>query len=85
MSFVSDPAHERFFGDNNDRMPSFLKEKTLTTREIGMVADWLRGEWYVPGEKQQSPATAAAQTVAPVEPTAAAAKVGGTKVGKTTK
>jgi len=48
IDFISDPAHERFFGDNNDRMPSFAKEKTLTLKEIGMIADWLRGEWYVP-------------------------------------
>jgi ubiquinol-cytochrome c reductase cytochrome b subunit len=46
-AFISDPAHARFFGDNNDRMPSFgpLKEKILTEKEIGLVADWLRGDW----------------------------------------
>jgi ubiquinol-cytochrome c reductase cytochrome b subunit len=77
MAFISDPAHTRFFGDNNDRMPSFLKEKTLSTREIGMVADWLRGEWYVPGEKLPTPATTAAASVAPIAPPAAAAKIGG--------
>ncbi|MEO7999644.1 MAG: cytochrome b N-terminal domain-containing protein, partial [Gemmatimonadaceae bacterium] len=48
IAFISDPAHERFFGDNNDRMPSFGKEKTLTTKELGLVADWLRGDWYMP-------------------------------------
>jgi ubiquinol-cytochrome c reductase cytochrome b subunit len=46
-AFIHDPAHERFFGDNNDRMPSFGVEKSLSDKEIGMVADWLRGEWYV--------------------------------------
>lgn len=46
-AFIADPAHTRFFGDNNDRMPSFLTEKTLSPKEIGFVADWLRGEWYV--------------------------------------
>lgn len=48
IAFISDPAHERFFGDNNDRMPSFGKEKTLSVKELGLVADWLRGEWYMP-------------------------------------
>ncbi|MBC8087099.1 MAG: cytochrome b N-terminal domain-containing protein [Phycisphaerae bacterium] len=46
-AFIADPAHERFFGDNNDRMPSFGPEKTLSDKEIGMVSDWLRGEWFV--------------------------------------
>jgi ubiquinol-cytochrome c reductase cytochrome b subunit len=46
--FIHDPAHERFFGDNNDRMPSFGVEKTLTEREIGLIVGWLRGEWIVP-------------------------------------
>ncbi|MEO7362759.1 MAG: hypothetical protein ABI120_20675, partial [Gemmatimonadaceae bacterium] len=55
IDFISDPAHERFFGDNNDRMPSFATEKTLTLKEIGMVADWLRGEWYVPPPRTGAP------------------------------
>ncbi|MEP6763193.1 MAG: cytochrome b N-terminal domain-containing protein [Gemmatimonadaceae bacterium] len=50
VAFISDPSHERFFGDNNDRMPSFFKEKTLTLKELGMVADWLRGDWFVPAK-----------------------------------
>ncbi len=48
VDFVSDPAHPRFFGRDNDRMPSFGKEKSLTEREIQMVVDWIRGEWYRP-------------------------------------
>ena len=47
-AFIADPAHRRFFGDNNDRMPSFLTEKTLSQKEISFIADWLRGEWFVP-------------------------------------
>ena len=50
IDFIYDPAHERFFGDNNDRMPSFGKDKTLSPKELGLVADWLRGEWYVPAK-----------------------------------
>ena len=48
VAFISNPAHERFYGDRNDRMPAYLEEKSLTTQEISLVADWLRGQWYVP-------------------------------------
>lgn len=48
IAFISDPAHERFFGSSNDRMPSFGTDKQLAEQEIGLVADWLRGEWYEP-------------------------------------
>jgi ubiquinol-cytochrome c reductase cytochrome b subunit len=48
LAFVSDPTHERFFGDRNDRMPSFGTKKMLSDREIALVVDWLRGEWYEP-------------------------------------
>jgi ubiquinol-cytochrome c reductase cytochrome b subunit len=49
-AFIADPAHPRFFGANNDKMPSFGKEGRLTPTEIGLLADWLRGEWYEAGE-----------------------------------
>jgi ubiquinol-cytochrome c reductase cytochrome b subunit len=48
--FISDPAHARFYGENNDKMPSFRKDKqdeknnTLTARELEMIVIWLRGE-----------------------------------------
>jgi ubiquinol-cytochrome c reductase cytochrome b subunit len=48
VDFISNPAHERFYGDRNDRMPAYLEEKSLTPQEISLVADWLRGQWYVP-------------------------------------
>ena len=43
---VANPAHERFYGDDNDRMPAF--EKILTPEQIGLLADWLRSAWYQP-------------------------------------
>jgi ubiquinol-cytochrome c reductase cytochrome b subunit len=46
IAFMSNPAHERFYGKRNDRMPAFVVEKVLDTRSIEMVADWLRGEWF---------------------------------------
>jgi ubiquinol-cytochrome c reductase cytochrome b subunit len=48
VSFVTDPSHPRFFGRDNDRMPSYGPEKSLTQREIEMVVDWIREEWYTP-------------------------------------
>ena len=51
VAFVTDPAHTRFYGDNNDRMPSYGTEKSLTDNEIGLVVDWLRGEWFVPNKE----------------------------------
>ena len=46
VAFISNPEHERFYGERNDRMPAYGEEKSLTEQEIGLVADWLRGEWY---------------------------------------
>lgn len=51
IAFVNDPSHPRFFGRDNDRMPSYGVEKSLTQKEIEMVVDWIRGEWYTPGRK----------------------------------
>jgi len=40
---IRDPTHERYYGENNDRMPAF--KDRMTDRQIGLVADWLRGDW----------------------------------------
>ena len=48
IDFISNPAHERFYGKRNDRMPAFGEEKQLDPRAIGLIADWLRGDWYEP-------------------------------------
>ncbi len=48
MAFIANPEHERFYGSRNDSMPAFGEEKQLTPHEIGLVADWLRGEWFEP-------------------------------------
>lgn len=48
IAFISDPSHSRFYGERNDRMPAFGTEKILTPHEIGLVADWIRREWYEP-------------------------------------
>jgi ubiquinol-cytochrome c reductase cytochrome b subunit len=48
IDFVTDPTHPRFFGRDNDRMPSYGPEKSLSQKEIEMVVDWIREEWYSP-------------------------------------
>lgn len=55
IDFVNDPAHPRFFGRDNDRMPSYGKEKSLTDKEIAMVVDWIRGEWVTPKGTMKKP------------------------------
>jgi quinol-cytochrome oxidoreductase complex cytochrome b subunit/mono/diheme cytochrome c family protein len=62
---ISNPAHPRFYGKDNDRMPAFGEQQRLTPGQIGMVVDWLRGDWY-----QQGRATVAAHRAeAQAEPT----------------
>jgi ubiquinol-cytochrome c reductase cytochrome b subunit len=50
ISFISNAAHERFYGERNDRMPAFGSKQILTDQEIGLIADWLRGTWYEPAQ-----------------------------------
>jgi quinol-cytochrome oxidoreductase complex cytochrome b subunit/mono/diheme cytochrome c family protein len=56
VGIITDPTHEQFYGDSNDRMPSFGKADEgaapmLTRQQIDLIADWLRGEWYRPQAK----------------------------------
>jgi ubiquinol-cytochrome c reductase cytochrome b subunit len=60
---ISDPKHARFYREDNDRMPSFAANpdparNTLSPRQIGLLAGWLRGDWYEPAAE---PAHAAAK------------------------
>jgi len=58
MGFVSDPTHERFYRHENDRMPSFAKDlahpenNNVSIRELSLIVDWLRGEYYDVEDKQ---------------------------------
>src|SRR5262249_22984045 len=51
ISFISNPTNSAYYGEHNDRMPAFrTKEKEiLSAKDIGLIADWLRGAWYEPG------------------------------------
>ena len=51
VEFISRPAHPRFYGKRNDRMPAFGEDKVLDDHAIRLIADWLRGDWYEPSRK----------------------------------
>jgi ubiquinol-cytochrome c reductase cytochrome b subunit len=46
IRFIGNPAHPLLYGDRNDRMPAYSEEQILDQRQIGLIADWLRGDWY---------------------------------------
>jgi ubiquinol-cytochrome c reductase cytochrome b subunit len=56
LGLVSDPTHERFYRQENDRMPSFAKDlahperNNLSVRQVSLIVDWLRGQYYLPGD-----------------------------------
>lgn len=58
LSFIGSPEHARFYGENNDRMPSFYNspdapaQNLLDQESIQMIVEWLRGEWYEPKAKE---------------------------------
>lgn len=56
-AFIADPQAERFYADRNDRMPAFAQadlpcdRHLLNPRELGLLVDWLRGDWFEPPER----------------------------------
>jgi ubiquinol-cytochrome c reductase cytochrome b subunit len=48
IGIINNPKHPRYYGNRSDRMPGFGQEKILSPQAIGLLADWLRGEWYEP-------------------------------------
>jgi ubiquinol-cytochrome c reductase cytochrome b subunit len=57
IGIISNPANPRFYGKKNDRMQAFAEtpdetKNLLTNREIEVLADWLRGEWWEANSKQ---------------------------------
>ncbi|RIK86647.1 MAG: menaquinol-cytochrome C reductase [Planctomycetota bacterium] len=50
MDFIRNAAHERFYGENNDRMPAFAPHEDprlnqLDDQSLALIVDWLRGDW----------------------------------------
>ena len=48
FNFITNPAHPDLYGERNDRMPKFGEAQILSGQQIGLVADWLHGNWYEP-------------------------------------
>lgn len=58
IDFIRNPDHFDFYNGNNDRMPAFAPDtdpakNQLTEEEIGLIVDWLREDWYRPGESEE--------------------------------
>jgi ubiquinol-cytochrome c reductase cytochrome b subunit len=59
VGIIGNPAHARFYGKKNDRMPAYAEfpaepdKNVLSAAAIGILADWLRGDWYEPAESRQ--------------------------------
>jgi hypothetical protein len=41
-------------------MPAYGSKQILDPAQIALIADWIRGEWYTPGDPAPAPATAPA-------------------------
>jgi ubiquinol-cytochrome c reductase cytochrome b subunit len=56
-AFISNPAHERFYPETNDRMPAFVQDpqnpnaNRITPDELSLLISWLRGQWYEPARE----------------------------------
>ncbi len=48
---ISNPAHPKFYGKKNDRMPPYGEDKILDTHSVDLLVKWLRGEWFDPAEE----------------------------------
>ncbi len=46
IRMLDNPEHPTLYGESNDRMPAFGVDEILTDREMGMIVDWLRKDWY---------------------------------------
>ncbi len=52
--FISNPEHERFYPETNDRMPAFAANaenpaaNRLSAEDMEILVSFLRGEWYEP-------------------------------------
>jgi quinol-cytochrome oxidoreductase complex cytochrome b subunit/mono/diheme cytochrome c family protein len=54
---ISRPTHARYYGENNDRMPSFAEyeepeRNRLSPQDLELLVRWLRGDWYEPGRPE---------------------------------
>jgi ubiquinol-cytochrome c reductase cytochrome b subunit len=50
-AFTADPKSKRFYGEKNERMPSYAEsddtsKNLLSPHSLDMLSDWLRGDWF---------------------------------------
>lgn len=57
IEMIRNPEHEKFYGEKNDRMPSFGAEGILSDRQIHLLAAWLRNDWFSPPSAEAKLAT----------------------------
>jgi ubiquinol-cytochrome c reductase cytochrome b subunit len=75
VGMISNPTHERFYRDANDRMPAFAENENgegnlLDAKSIGLITDWLRGEWLRPSLEEAAVEVAAEEAAADAPPPA---------------
>ncbi len=69
LGLLADPAHASFYGLRNDRMPAYVEapaqpaKNRLQTDQIGLITDWLRGEWYEPSTADDSATPSEAKAI----------------------
>lgn len=66
VAFISDPRHDRFYGERNDRMPAFAPgpddaRNLLSQRELALLADWLISQQTAPSDAPRPTPGAAPQ------------------------
>ena len=44
VAFIKNPEDERFYGEENDRMPCYGRDAKLTDEEIQILSDWIRSK-----------------------------------------
>lgn len=44
VAFIKNPEEERFYGDENDRMPCYGRDAKLTDEEIQILSNWIRAK-----------------------------------------
>ena len=44
VAFIKNPEDDRFYGEENDRMPCYGKDAKLSDEEIQILSDWIRSK-----------------------------------------
>ena len=44
VAFIKNPEDDRFYGEDNDRMPCYGRDTKLTEEEIQVLSNWIRSK-----------------------------------------